>query len=269
MKQYIFISYSHHDRALVTPVVGLLRVSKARVFHDLDSIEPGRKWKEEIENALERAALVMIFWCTHSARSDEVRRELEFALELKKDILPVLLDRTPLIPALAEFQFIDFSGAAFHPPIYEPPLSSEKQQADRKEKKDQSLRRPVESPQLARPRARAAPPSRSASYDGMAGCLAEAAPLAGICLAAAILVLTVIYIDWKWLLLSILAVVFVYSIRWGWKRFSKPPLKYEDFWTVGGQSVGPSSPPAIPISQPPAVKLANRISEELERRLGG
>ncbi len=93
---------------LVRPVVRLLRATHDWVFHDEDSIRPGRKWAREIEEALRIAHLVVIFWCTHSARSEEVRKEYEFALTKGKNLLPVLLDTTPLPNALGQFQWVDF-----------------------------------------------------------------------------------------------------------------------------------------------------------------
>ena len=108
MPASIFVSYSHEDIGLVQPVVRLLRATEDLVFQDLDSIKPGRKWRREIEEALYTAQLVILFWCYHSSRSAEVRREYEFALTTGKDVLPVLLDTTPLPEPLNEFQWVDF-----------------------------------------------------------------------------------------------------------------------------------------------------------------
>jgi TIR domain len=110
MSVSIFISYSHQDTDLVKPVVGLLRATKDLVFQDFDSIKPGRRWREQIEQALHAAHLVVLFWCYHSSRSTEVRKEYEFALSTGKDMLPVLLDATPLPKELDEFQWVDFRG---------------------------------------------------------------------------------------------------------------------------------------------------------------
>jgi hypothetical protein len=52
--------------------------------------------------------LVVIFWCDHASRSDEVAKEWKAAIEQQKDLLPLLLDATPLPSELGEFQWIDF-----------------------------------------------------------------------------------------------------------------------------------------------------------------
>jgi hypothetical protein len=80
------------------------------VFYDQDSIRPGAKWQNEIDDAIRSVRLLVVFWCTHSQGSEEVGREIGVALSSDKDVLPVLLDSTPLSEPLAEFQWIDFQG---------------------------------------------------------------------------------------------------------------------------------------------------------------
>jgi TIR domain len=106
----VFVSYSHADLLLVSPVVKLLRVNKSLVFQDIDDIQPGKRWQGEIAKALAESHLVVVFWCNHASQSNEVSKEWQAALVQKKDLLPVLLDPTPLPPELAEFQAIDFRG---------------------------------------------------------------------------------------------------------------------------------------------------------------
>lgn len=106
----VFISYSHADAILVDPVVRLLRVNTSLVFVDTDHIRPGKRWRDEIGGALASSDLVVVFWCAHAAESDEVAQEWRSALTAGKDLLPLLLDATPLPAALHEYQWIDFRG---------------------------------------------------------------------------------------------------------------------------------------------------------------
>jgi hypothetical protein len=107
---YVFVSYSHADTSLVAPVVRLLRVNKSLVFQDIDSIQAGRRWRNAIAQSLAESHLVVVFWCSHASRSKEVAKEWKAAIEQEKDLLPLLLDATPLPPELGEFQWIDFRG---------------------------------------------------------------------------------------------------------------------------------------------------------------
>src|SRR5262245_50166310 len=104
----VFVSYSHADASLVAPVVKLLRVNKSLVFQDIEDIQPGKRWRSAIAKALSEAHLVVVFWCDHASRSDEVSKEWKAAIAQEKDLLPLLLDATPLPPELGEFQWIDF-----------------------------------------------------------------------------------------------------------------------------------------------------------------
>ncbi len=106
----VFVSYSHADAALVAPVVRLLRVNRSLVFQDTDRILPGKRWRDEIAKALGESNLVVVFWCHHAFRSNEVSKEWRAAIELDKDLLPLLLDSTPLPSELRDFQWIDFRG---------------------------------------------------------------------------------------------------------------------------------------------------------------
>lgn len=113
----LFVSYSHKDTNLVGSVVSLVRATKgSAVFQDHDTIVPGTTWRAEIERGLVEAETVVVFWCRHAAASKEVRNEWVAAINAKKQLLPLLLDPTPLPEELATFQWIDFKeyGAPSH-----------------------------------------------------------------------------------------------------------------------------------------------------------
>ncbi len=107
---HVFVSYSHADGSLVAPVVKLLRANRALVFQDIDSIQPGKPWRKAVTQALSQAQMVVVFWCHHASQSDEVTQEWQTAIQQDKDLLPLLLDATPLPEELGEFQWIDFQG---------------------------------------------------------------------------------------------------------------------------------------------------------------
>jgi TIR domain/PASTA domain len=103
----IYISYSHEDSAFVQPVVKLLRTGDEPIFFDMENLRAGSRWREQLDAALTDARLLIVFWCLHSSRSAEVSREYQAAISAEKDVVPVLLDWTPLPTALAAFQWID------------------------------------------------------------------------------------------------------------------------------------------------------------------
>jgi len=106
----LFASYSREDRRLVDPVVKLLRSTRAPVFYDIDSIEPGERWRARLDEALAGATTVLVFWSVGAARSEWVMREWSAAVAVNKEIIPVVLDSTPLPLPLCEYQWIDLRG---------------------------------------------------------------------------------------------------------------------------------------------------------------
>ncbi len=104
----VFVSYEHRDRELVRPIVQLLRTGHPHVFFDQDSLAPGKLWRSQIDQAITAARLLIVAWCRHANESTEVRREWELAIQLEKDVMPLLLDATPVSVALAAYEHLDF-----------------------------------------------------------------------------------------------------------------------------------------------------------------
>ena len=125
MSAYIFVSYSRDDEQFVTPIVGILRAAIAGVpsatgkywefvFQDVDSIEPGGRWKDQIDAAITRAERMFVFWCEHSSKSLQVEREYKLALSLGQVVVPVLLDDTPLPDLLSPIERRDLRELRTH-----------------------------------------------------------------------------------------------------------------------------------------------------------
>ena len=107
LESHVFVSYSRADEWLVTPIVHVIRAVGVSVFQDIDSIPYGKRWRPVIESSVQSASTVLVFWCNHSQASKEVQKELELAIISGKDVVPTLLDDTPMAPQLSEFQFVD------------------------------------------------------------------------------------------------------------------------------------------------------------------
>lgn len=103
----VFASYSRKDARLVVQLLGLLRAIDVSIFRDEQSIKPGRKWRVEINVALEHCQTILVFWCRHAAQSSEVRSEYERAISLGKRVVPVLIDSTALPSDLGQYQGVD------------------------------------------------------------------------------------------------------------------------------------------------------------------
>jgi hypothetical protein len=85
-----------------------MRATGNHVFRDADNIPPGKKWQVIIDEHLQSADVVVVFWSRNSAKSRAVRAEYKQAIKSGKDVIPVLLDSTRLNASLKEYQYIDF-----------------------------------------------------------------------------------------------------------------------------------------------------------------
>lgn len=125
MNAIAFVSYSRSDLTIVRPIAQLLRTAISGVpsvsgsqwelvFLDLDSLEPGSDWKKGIDDAIAKAERLFVFWCSHSAKSNQVKREYKLGLKLCKILIPVLFDDTPLSTSLSSINCIDFRELRLH-----------------------------------------------------------------------------------------------------------------------------------------------------------
>ena len=96
---YIFISYSHKDSDAVLPLVQLLADNGFRVWYD-NGIEAGTEWPEYIAERLMSCAVAIIFMSRNAQDSHNCRREVNFAIELKKELLVVYLEDFEASPGM-------------------------------------------------------------------------------------------------------------------------------------------------------------------------
>ena len=98
-EKYIFISYAHKDSSKVIPIVDALSENGFRVWYD-SGIEAGTEWPEHIEDHLVNSEVVVVFMTPNTIDSRNCRNEINFALELKKEILVIYLEETELIKGM-------------------------------------------------------------------------------------------------------------------------------------------------------------------------
>jgi hypothetical protein len=110
----VCISYSRADRRRATGLAVLSEALGHHVFIDHRSIVGGRHWRDALEEGLQQADVLLVFWTRHARRSNWVRWEYErFDTQFPdRPLVPVLGDRTPLPDRLQARQSSDLS-----PPI--------------------------------------------------------------------------------------------------------------------------------------------------------
>ncbi len=104
-----FISYARKDSQTVLELVKLLKIQEAPLWMDQDDIGAGELWDEAIKNALSNCEGVVVALSPQSVRSEEVLKEVEFALEKEKPVIPILIEETKIPSILQRFEYIDFT----------------------------------------------------------------------------------------------------------------------------------------------------------------
>ena len=92
---YIFVCFAHSDEDDVYPEIGWLHERGINLWYD-EAISAGRIWREEIGDAIKGPSTVLFYVSEASLASDHCNREINFALDQPKTILPVYLEDVAL-----------------------------------------------------------------------------------------------------------------------------------------------------------------------------
>src|SRR4030095_6328032 len=90
MPKDIFISYSRRDQEFVTRLASDLNAHVAGVWFDHSEIQIGEKWHDEIMEGIHDCKAFILVLSPDAIESKYVRDELNKALELGKEIFPVI-----------------------------------------------------------------------------------------------------------------------------------------------------------------------------------
>ena len=92
MKHLVFISYSRKDGEKVSKIKAILDEYQIPYWIDKEGIFSGENYKEVIVDAIDVAKVVIFMSSANSNASINVIRELGYAVQQRKTIIPVLLD---------------------------------------------------------------------------------------------------------------------------------------------------------------------------------
>jgi internalin A len=106
----VFISYSHDDKAFVQRLAKVLGKSQARVWWDFSAIKGGQDWRREIQQGIKLCEFFLVVLTPESVESEWVNREIIFAMEYKKQIIPLYLKQCERPISIIERQYINFGN---------------------------------------------------------------------------------------------------------------------------------------------------------------
>jgi|GEM_PF-2038410 len=104
----LFISYSHQDASVVAKLEKLLISGGHDVWID-NQIRVGTKWKEELEDAIEKADSIVLALTPGWVASPNCQWEFVTAYERGKKVIPVLIKPTALPERISRIQYADFT----------------------------------------------------------------------------------------------------------------------------------------------------------------
>ncbi|MCR9142140.1 MAG: TIR domain-containing protein [bacterium] len=112
--QRIFVSYSRRDFEVTRSYQAAQLALGNEVFVDSESIRSGENWRAALAAAIDSADVMQLFWSKHSARSQNVRDEWEYALQYRcpddacANFLRPVYWKTPLPAVPAELNHLHF-----------------------------------------------------------------------------------------------------------------------------------------------------------------
>lgn len=112
-EDYVFVSYSHKDNEVVEKLLKELSNSKIRIWYD-KGLSGGVNWRAMVQNKIDHSKIVLYFSSKDANTSKHVNAEINYALDIDKDILRVKIDDTPLAAGiemyLKSLEYIEISS---------------------------------------------------------------------------------------------------------------------------------------------------------------
>ncbi len=105
----VFLSYARERGAVARAIASSLRRSSISVWLD-DRIEVGERWRDAILDAVTAVDVIIVAVTRAALASRYVQWEIQTAHELRKPVLPLLIEDCDLPEPLAAIQHLDLTG---------------------------------------------------------------------------------------------------------------------------------------------------------------
>lgn len=109
-----FVSYSRRQERIARQVRGILGLRARDLWLDVEQIQVGDAWRDEVRNAIRATDELVLLLCNDSIQSKVVAEELAIAEALGKLIRPFIVERltTGVPPQIAARHYIDLTKLA-------------------------------------------------------------------------------------------------------------------------------------------------------------
>ena len=107
---YIFVSYAHDDAELVYPEIIRLKKQGFNIWYD-EGINPGASWRDELADRISRCDLFVYFVTPRSIKSNNCKKEVNYAIDHDKPLIAVHLEHAELAGGIGAITGDDDPGA--------------------------------------------------------------------------------------------------------------------------------------------------------------
>ena len=117
MAHDVFISYSSKDKLIADAACAILEAKGIRCWIAPRDILPGADWGESIVDALSHARVFVLVFSSHANASQQIRREVERAVNRGLAVIPLRIEDVPPTKSLEYFISTPHWLDAFSPPL--------------------------------------------------------------------------------------------------------------------------------------------------------
>ena len=111
MKQeMIFISYSRVNSDFAVRLAKDLDLAGINAWIDQSDIPTGARWDDTLQRAIDDSSVFLVLLSPESTRSQNVKDEIGYAIDIGKRILPILVRPCTIPLRLRRFQYVDFTN---------------------------------------------------------------------------------------------------------------------------------------------------------------
>jgi len=107
LSESYFLSYSRADEKIAMRFANDLREGGIAMWVDQLDIRPSEHWDRAIERAVHECRGLVVILSPRSVESDNVADEISFAIDHKKPVLPIMIDKCRLPLRITRMQVID------------------------------------------------------------------------------------------------------------------------------------------------------------------
>ena len=96
----VFISYSSRDKTVADAICATLEQRHVRCWIAPRDAQPGNDWSESIARAIKVSRIMVLVFSGHANSSEQIKRELNLAVEDSVKIVPFRVEDVPLSESL-------------------------------------------------------------------------------------------------------------------------------------------------------------------------